>query len=1034
MSPRLLLLLAALALPSGLFSQVVISQVYGGGGSANTSTSFRHDYIEIFNRGTAAVDLNGYSVQYQSSGGTSWSVIATLATQPRNLQPGQYFLVKVTNNTSSQAGADLPTPDVTSAAFAMSNGSAKVALVSSTTPITGNSNAVVFSSANPALVDLVGYGSNTAPVYEGSGPTGGLSITSAAVRRDGGCRDNNDNAGDFQVTTPAPRTTGTTLAPCGAAAPLSILTNGSQSAQVNNAFNLALQGTGGSGSGYTFALAPGSNPLPGFLTLSANGLLSGTPTSTAGSPFTFSIRVTDSANQTADKAFTLTVNEAGTCNGTATNPLRTISEVQGSGSASPFVTIPSGATGPVSGAKATISGIVTAVKSNGYFLQMAAPGDNNPATSDGILVFTGSGQVPTQAVVGNVVCVAGTIQEYIAAAGSPPVTEFGLPTAITVLGTGATLPAPIVLSTSDTNPAGGLDLLEKYEGMRVQVNSLQVVGPTSGTINESSATVSSNGQFFGVITGVPRPFREPGIAAGTPLPTGAPANIPVWDTNPERLLIDSRIIANAPIDVTAGATVSNIVGPLDYLNLTYTIDIDGTVQPVVTGLVSATPVPAPTTGELTVASFNMERFFNTTNDGTGEPVLTTTAFNNRLNKASLAIRNVLNSPDIIGVEEMENVSTLQTLANKVNSDSVAAGLPNPYYQGFVAEGNDVGGIDVGFLVKTSRVQVKDVVQYGKDTTYTPPNGTPALLNDRPPLVLRASAIRAGAVDPLPLTVIANHLRSLIDVELTDGTGDRVRAKRRAQAEYLANLIQARQQADPNENIVVLGDFNAFNLNDGYVDVIGTIKGQPTPADQVVLASSDLVNPDLTDLIDQLPSDQRYTYVQDGSAQVLDHVLVNPNALAKVSRFAVARNDADFPRSYYADPNRPERLTDHDIPIAYFTLPEAAPAGAVDVTANVSAVSSAFLLNRATRLYVGTIRVTNTSSQAISGPIQVAIGNLPSGITVANRAGTTPGGLPYLTVPGVTSLAPGETATVQLQLSDPSAAPISFTMTVYSGAF
>ena len=92
-----------------------------------------------------------------------------------------------------------------------------------------------------------------------------------------------------------------------------------------------------------------------------------------------------------------------------------------------------------------------------------------------------------------------------------------------------------------------------------------------------------------------------------------------------------------------------------------------------------------------------------------------------------------------------------------------------------------------------------------------------------------------------MTVIVNHLRSLNGVDDPAGwTRVRVRAKRRAQAEFLANLIQARQVADHTERIVSVGDFNAFQVNDGYVDLIGTIKGTPTPADDVVLASPDLV--------------------------------------------------------------------------------------------------------------------------------------------------------------------------------------------------
>src|SRR5262249_54905914 len=149
-------------------------------------------------------------------------------------------------------------------------------------------------------------------------------------------------------------------------------------------------------------------------------------------------------------------------------------------------------------------------------------------------------------------------------------------------------------------------------------------------------------------------------------------------------------------------------------------------------------------------------------------------FASRLNKASLLIRTILNMPDIIGVEEMENLSTLQAVADKIQQD---AGAAQPIYAAYLAEGNDPGGIDVGFLVKVSRIAVTDVTQYGKTITFTQPDGTAATLNDRPPLVLTASIKTSGKELPLPLTVIVNHLRSLngIDDETSNPPdGPRVR--------------------------------------------------------------------------------------------------------------------------------------------------------------------------------------------------------------------------------------------------------------------
>ena len=271
------------------------------------------------------------------------------------------------------------------------------------------------------------------------------------------------------------------------------------------------------------------------------------------------------------------------------------------------------------------------------------------------------------------------------------------------------------------------------------------------------------------------------------------------------------------------------------------------------------------------------------------------------------------------------------LADKINADAVAAGQPSPNYQAFLVEGNDVGGIDVGLLVKGT-INVISVEQLGKDTTFVQPDGTTALLNDRPPLVLTATASQPNSDTSLPFTMVVNHLRSLLSID-DPVDGPRVRAKREAQAEFLANLLQSHQAA--GENVISVCDCNAFEFSDGYVDVMGTILGRPVPADQVVLASPDLVDPDFTDLVTTLPHDQQYSYDFNGSHQVLDHVVVNPSLLSKLSRFAIARNDADFPEVFRNDPNRPERISDHDMPVAYFTLPEATPP-VLHLPANITA--------------------------------------------------------------------------------------------------
>ena len=243
----------------------------------------------------------------------------------------------------------------------------------------------------------------------------------------------------------------------------------------------------------------------------------------------------------------------------------------------------------------------------------------------------------------------------------------------------------------------------------------------------------------------------------------------------------------------------------------------------VTGLASATPVPAAGAAQFTIASFNLERFFDTVDDPSVTDIaLTAAALEKRLKKASLAIRGIMRSPDILGVEEAENLGVLNLLANRVNTDTVAAGGVDPGYIAFLAEGNDIGGIDVGFLVKSSRVTPIEVVQQGKNTTYT----DRATASRRCSTIVRRSCCaRAWRCRRARGDHGDRQSPALAERPHGPATGARVRAKRAAQAEFLANLVQARQTADPTERIVLLGDFNAFQFNDGYVDVMGTIKGR-----------------------------------------------------------------------------------------------------------------------------------------------------------------------------------------------------------------
>ena len=179
--------LASMAHLRAVSATIVISQVYGGGG--NSGATLKNDFIELYNRGTGAVDVTGWTVQYASSTGTSWQKTSLAGT----IEPGKYDLVQ------EAAGAggtiDLPTPNATGN-IAMSATAGKVALVNGSTTLTG---------ACPAgLVDFVGFG---AANCSETSPTPALSNTTAALRKSNGTQDTDNNSADFTVGAPNPRNT-----------------------------------------------------------------------------------------------------------------------------------------------------------------------------------------------------------------------------------------------------------------------------------------------------------------------------------------------------------------------------------------------------------------------------------------------------------------------------------------------------------------------------------------------------------------------------------------------------------------------------------------------------------------------------------------------------------------------------------------------------------------------------------------------------------------------------------------------------------
>jgi hypothetical protein len=191
----------------GASPSVVVSQVYAGGG--NAGATYANDFVELFNRGSAAVDLSTWTIQYAPASSASWQLTPLTG----SIAPGRYYLVQLAS--TAAVGGPLPAPNATGTTNLAASGG-KLALVHDGTALSCGATAGSCASSG-TIQDLVGYGSATD--FEGTAAVGALSATSAAVRALGGCTDSDSNSTDFSVAPPDPRNASSPAGSCSATPP-----------------------------------------------------------------------------------------------------------------------------------------------------------------------------------------------------------------------------------------------------------------------------------------------------------------------------------------------------------------------------------------------------------------------------------------------------------------------------------------------------------------------------------------------------------------------------------------------------------------------------------------------------------------------------------------------------------------------------------------------------------------------------------------------------------------------------------------------
>lgn len=569
--------------------------------------------------------------------------------------------------------------------------------------------------------------------------------------------------------------------------------------------------------------------------------------------------------------------------------------IQGTGRISPLVGTP----------VTDVPGIVTGVRtsgSRGFWIQDQAP-DNNPATSEGIFVYTGS--VPTVAV-GDSVTVSGTVTEYVpggAASGNQSLTQISSPK-VTVVSSGSRVPAPVTISAKSVpatyapkgNAAAGnsinglrlkprsyaLDYYESLEGMNVRIGSSRVVGATDPyaelwvTVKPHENDSRRGGTVYGSYTS-----QNTGRLQVQQLAPAAERPFPAANVG----------------DALTGTTE----GPLDFNQFGgYTL-VARTLGEITDRKLARETTRPQRDGELAVATYNVEN-------------LDPSDAQSKFDALASGVVHNLSSPDVVALEEIQDstgakddgtVSAEETVKRFTAAISKAGG-PSYAWRTIDPENNKDGGEPGGnirqvFLYNPARVSFTDRPG-GDATTATDVVRTKgrAALTLSPGRVDPANDAWTNSRKPLaaefsfrgrPVFVVANHFASKGgDESLTSHHQPVNRSsevQRLQQARTVNTFVKDILAVQRDADVLVLGDINDFEFS-------GTAKA---------LSADGALYP----AVKSLPAAERYSYVYQGNAQVLDQILTSPSITSGSFDYDSVHINAEFA----------EQNSDHDPQVLRF---------------------------------------------------------------------------------------------------------------------
>ncbi|MCA1061410.1 cell wall-binding repeat-containing protein [Rossellomorea aquimaris] len=503
-----------------------------------------------------------------------------------------------------------------------------------------------------------------------------------------------------------------------------------------------------------------------------------------------------------------------------------------------------------------VEGIVTAkAGSNAFYMQEETP-DDDVATSEGIYVYAKGNSVKA----GDKVNVNGQVKEWREGGyddAKDLLTTQITASSVTVDSSDNTVPAAIIMGEDRVPPTevveddemktfdpetDGLDFYESLEGMLIEIPDATITGPVK--YDELPVVVNTSDDQLRT--------RSGGVL------------ISPEDYNPERMMIDvDGMNINAKTgDMLDGSVIGNV--SYDYSN--FKIRPTGAFPEVVDGgTVREVTSINPVKEDLTIASYNIENFHAGIDQS-------------KVDKIAESIVKNLKTPDIIGLVEVQDnngpeddgttdaSSSYETIIKAIEE----AGGPTYKFTDIAPSDNTDGGqpggnIRVGFIYNPERVQMTDKEAGDAVTAVSvDENG----LTQNPGRVEPMNEAFDDSRKPLAaefmfndekVIVVANHFNSkggdgaLFGAEHPVVLGSEV--QRIKQAEIINHFVKDVNAKVEDANVVVLGDLNDFEFS----NPLKTLKGDV-----------------LTDMMEKLPAEQRYSYIYQGNSQVLDHILVTNN--------------------------------------------------------------------------------------------------------------------------------------------------------------